>query len=123
MLELLAQRPGLSNSELARGAFVSRQSMNVLLQFLERADVVTGPVEASVGPTLPTKLTPLGSTAAVKAVEGRMGAGPAASSQGEPRHLDQPGRIDRMGPAVFRGALMREYWNQTKESGLGSSVE
>ena len=31
-LELLAQRPGLSNSELARGAFVTRQSMNVLLQ-------------------------------------------------------------------------------------------
>src|SRR3984957_11126347 len=35
-LELLAQRPGLSNSELARGAFVTRQSMNVLLQSLER---------------------------------------------------------------------------------------
>lgn len=29
-LELLAQRPGLSNSDLARGAFVTRQSMNVL---------------------------------------------------------------------------------------------
>jgi hypothetical protein len=29
-LELLAQRPGLSNSELARGAFVTRQTMNVL---------------------------------------------------------------------------------------------
>ena len=35
-LELLAQRPGLSNSGLARGAFVTRQSMNVLLQGLER---------------------------------------------------------------------------------------
>src|ERR1700746_3012794 len=35
-LELLAQRPGLSNSELARGAFVTRQSMNVLLQALAR---------------------------------------------------------------------------------------
>jgi len=34
-LELLAQRPGLSNSELARGAFVTRQSMNVLLKALE----------------------------------------------------------------------------------------
>ena len=29
-LELLAQRPGLSNSELARGAFVTRQSIDVL---------------------------------------------------------------------------------------------
>ncbi len=27
-LELLGQRPGLSNAELARGVFVTRQSMN-----------------------------------------------------------------------------------------------
>src|SRR5260370_27632624 len=33
-LELLAQRPGVSNSVLARGAFVTQQSLNVLLQFL-----------------------------------------------------------------------------------------
>ena len=39
-LELLAQRPGLSNSGLARGAFVTRQSMNVLLQALERQGLV-----------------------------------------------------------------------------------
>ena len=44
-LELLAQRPGLSNSELARGAFVTRQSMNVLLQALEREGYVTRPAE------------------------------------------------------------------------------
>src|SRR6185437_14344966 len=42
-LELLAQRPGLSSSELARGAFVTRQSMNVLLQALERDGYVTRP--------------------------------------------------------------------------------
>jgi MarR family len=48
-LELLAQRPGLSNSELARGAFVTRQSMNVLLQALERGGYVTRPAEAPVG--------------------------------------------------------------------------
>src|SRR6201989_2697628 len=42
-LELLAQRPGLSNSELARGAFVTRQSMNVLLQALERQGLVIRP--------------------------------------------------------------------------------
>ena len=34
-LELPVQRPGLSNSELARGAFVTRQSMSVLLQTLQ----------------------------------------------------------------------------------------
>src|SRR6202030_1195663 len=33
-LELLAQRPGLSNFELARGALVTRHSMDVLLQAL-----------------------------------------------------------------------------------------
>jgi hypothetical protein len=45
---LLAQRPGLSNSELARGAFVTRQTMNVLLQALEREGYVTRPAEAPV---------------------------------------------------------------------------
>lgn len=57
-LELLAQRPGLSNSELARGAFVTRQSMNVLLQALERDGYVTRPAEAPVGKVLPARLTP-----------------------------------------------------------------
>jgi DNA-binding MarR family transcriptional regulator len=78
-LELLAQRPGLSNSELARGAFVTRQSMNVLLQALEREGHVTR--EAPVGKVLPTRLTPSGrrslekASAAVRSVEDRMLAG------------------------------------------------
>ena len=77
-LELLAQRPGLSNSELARGAFVTRQSMNVLLQALEREGCVTRPAEAPVGKVLPTRLTPRGrrllekATVAVRSVEVRM---------------------------------------------------
>jgi len=77
-LELLAQRPGLSNSELARGAFVTRQSMNVLLQTLERDGFVTRPSEAPVGKALPTRLTPRGrrslekASAAVRSVELRM---------------------------------------------------
>lgn len=77
-LELLAQRPGLSNSELARGAFVTRQSMNVLLQTLERDGIVTRPAEAPVGKALPARLTPRGrrslaeASAAVRFVELRM---------------------------------------------------
>ena len=77
-LELLAQRPGLSNSELARGAFVTRQSMNVLLQTLERDGSVTRPAQASVGKVLPARLTPQGrrslqeASAAVRSVEARM---------------------------------------------------
>ncbi|MFI5954557.1 MarR family winged helix-turn-helix transcriptional regulator [Cryptosporangium sp. NPDC051539] len=80
-LELLAQRPGLSNSDLARGAFVSRQSMNVLLQNLEREGYVTRPAEAPVGKVLPTRLTPGGrrrlkkATVAVRSVEVKMLAG------------------------------------------------
>lgn len=80
-LELLAQRPGLSNSELARGAFVTRQSMNVLLHALEREGHVSRPSEAPVGKVLPTRLTPRGrrllgkATVAVRSVEERMLAG------------------------------------------------
>ncbi|MBW4033392.1 MAG: MarR family transcriptional regulator [Acidobacteria bacterium] len=92
-LELLAQRPGLSNSELARGTFVSRQSMNVLLQSLEHDGIVTRPVEARVGKTLPTQLTPRGrrelakATAAVKAVEDRMLAELDATSRQQARSI------------------------------------
>ena len=77
-LELLAQRPGLSSSELARGAFVTRQSMNVLLQGLESAGYVTRPAKAPVGKVLPTRLTARGrrslerATTVVRSVEVRM---------------------------------------------------
>jgi DNA-binding MarR family transcriptional regulator len=80
-LELLAQRPGLSNSELARGAFVTRQSMNVLLKSLERDGFIVRSAEPSVGRVLPTQLTPLGrhklaeATIAIKLVEDRMLSG------------------------------------------------
>ena len=86
-LELLAQRPGLSNSELARGTFVTRQSMNVLLQTLERDGYVTRPEEAPVGKVLPTRLTPRGrrslakATAAVRTVEVKMLGGLTEAEQ------------------------------------------
>ncbi|MBM7413392.1 MULTISPECIES: MarR family winged helix-turn-helix transcriptional regulator [Nocardiaceae] len=86
-LELLAQRPGSSNSELARGAFVTRQSMNVLLQTLEREGLVTRPTEAPVGKALPTRLTARGrrsleqATAAVRSVEVRMLSGMTAAER------------------------------------------
>jgi DNA-binding MarR family transcriptional regulator len=93
-LELLAQRPGSSNSELARGAFVTRQTMNVLLQTLEREGYVTRPAEAPVGKALPTRLTPRGrrsldkASAAVRSVEVRMLAGMTETDRSEAfRHL------------------------------------
>ena len=59
-LELLAQRPGLSNSELARGAFVTRQSMNDVLKGLRDRGLVERPSAAPVGRALPTRITPKG---------------------------------------------------------------
>lgn len=88
-LELLAQRPGLSNSELARGTFVTRQSMNVLLQALERDGSVTRPAEAPVGKALPARLTPRGrrslekASRAVRSVEIRMLAGLSEAEQAD----------------------------------------
>ena len=88
-LELLAQRPGLSNSELARGAFVTRQSMNVLLKNLQQLGHVTRPAEAPVGKILPTRLTPRGrrslekATVAVRSVEVRMLADMTETEQSE----------------------------------------
>ena len=92
-LELLAQRPGLSNSELARGAFVTRQSMNVLLQALERQGLVVRPAQAPVGRALPTELTDRGrrqltvASAAVRRVEQDMLANLDASEQDQMRRL------------------------------------
>ncbi|THG32890.1 MarR family winged helix-turn-helix transcriptional regulator [Naasia lichenicola] len=92
-LELLAQRPGLSNSDLARGAFVSRQSMNVLLQSLERDGFVVRPADEAVGRVQPTRLTPRGrsslaqATEAVRSVEQRMLSGLTERDQGEARRV------------------------------------
>jgi DNA-binding MarR family transcriptional regulator len=92
-LELLSQRPGLSNSELARGAFVTRQSMNVLLQALERDGIVIRPDRAPVGRVLPTELTDRGrrqletASAAVRRVEQVMLAHLDASDQDHMRRL------------------------------------
>lgn len=88
-LELLAQRPGLSNSALARGAFVTRQSMNVLLQALERAGEVVRPAEDAVGKALPARLTAAGrerlaaATVAVRSVEARMLSGMSEAEQAD----------------------------------------
>ncbi|MCA5922105.1 MarR family winged helix-turn-helix transcriptional regulator [Curtobacterium oceanosedimentum] len=92
-LELLAQRPGLSNSELARGTFVTRQSMNVLLQALERDGFVTRASEPSVGKALPTQLTASGrrsleqASAAVRGVEQRMLEGLTEQQQADARRV------------------------------------
>ncbi|GAA3276573.1 MarR family transcriptional regulator [Dactylosporangium vinaceum] len=80
-LEVLGQRPGISNAELARATFVTRQSMNTVLQTLETRGLVSRPATAPRGRELPASLTPAGlallrpASTAARAVEQRMCAG------------------------------------------------
>jgi DNA-binding MarR family transcriptional regulator len=84
---LLGQRPGLSNAELARGAFVSRQSMNGVLRGLQDRGLVSRPDTAPHGRARPTELTPAGrvalraASAAVRDIERRMTAQLSATDQ------------------------------------------
>ncbi|WP_229072025.1 MarR family winged helix-turn-helix transcriptional regulator [Actinoplanes sp. DH11] len=77
-LELLGQRPGLSAAELARGAFVTRQSMHAVLLGLEERGLLERAATAPQGRALPTQLTAAGRAALtsasriVAAVEQRM---------------------------------------------------
>ncbi|MGR4878259.1 MarR family winged helix-turn-helix transcriptional regulator [Streptomyces sp. LARHCF249] len=77
-LELLDQKPGLSNADLARGTFVTRQSANVVLRGLKEAGLITRPATTDHGRALPVHLTPAGherlhaARAAVYAIEERM---------------------------------------------------
>ena len=77
-LEILGQQPGLSNADLARAAFVSRQAMNGVLRGLEDRGLVTRPATAAHGRALPTQLTTTGrqqlraASTVVRAVEQRM---------------------------------------------------
>jgi len=92
-LEVLAHRPGISNSELARATFVSRQSMNVMLQALQSDGWVTRPDQAPSGRVLPVQLTPLGrerldaASSAVRDVELRMHSGLSPADQSRLRTL------------------------------------
>jgi len=77
-LELLDQQPGLSNAELARGTFVTRQSMNVVLRGLQDAGLITRPATTERGRALPAHLTEeghrrlVGARSAVYAIDQRM---------------------------------------------------
>ncbi|MFF5567063.1 MarR family winged helix-turn-helix transcriptional regulator [Streptomyces sp. NPDC012623] len=77
-LEVLALRPGLSNAELARATFVTRQSMNVVLRALQEAGLITRPDTVDHGRARPVSLTGRGrdrleaAQARVYAIEARM---------------------------------------------------
>ncbi|HEY4269222.1 MAG TPA: MarR family transcriptional regulator [Galbitalea sp.] len=59
----LRLEPGISAAALARRTFVTRQSMNVMLQQLIDRDLVARPTQADSGRALPTLLTAAGASA------------------------------------------------------------
>ena len=77
-LEILDARPGLSNADLARGVFVTRQAMHQLLRGLQEADLISADGRGRIQRY---SLTPEGervveaASAAVAAVEEQMLSG------------------------------------------------
>ena len=59
-LEILKSTPGASNAELARQAFVTRQTMNTLLRGLQERGLIERATHATKGRALPTMHTPQG---------------------------------------------------------------
>ena len=59
-MQMLRHSPGMSNAELARESFVTRQAMNTVLHDLEKADLVARPATAVSGRALPARLTERG---------------------------------------------------------------
>ena len=59
-LELLSRTPGASTSDLAREAFVTRQTMSTLLRALVDRGLAQRAAQASSGRALPLQLTPKG---------------------------------------------------------------
>jgi DNA-binding MarR family transcriptional regulator len=84
-LHHLRREPGISAAALARGTFVTRQSMNAMLRQLIDRDLVARPSRAASGRSLPTVLTAAGAHALdaaeklVDGVEQRMLAGLSAT--------------------------------------------
>jgi DNA-binding MarR family transcriptional regulator len=86
-LHHLRREPGISAATLARATFVTRQSMNAMLQQLIDRELVARPTRAESGRALPTMLTPSGAEALdaaqslVDGVEQRMLAGLSATDR------------------------------------------
>ena len=59
-LELLSRAPGASTSDLAREAFVTRQTMSTLLRALVDRGLAQRAAQAPSGRALPLQLTPKG---------------------------------------------------------------
>lgn len=65
----LRNSPGMSNAELARETRVTRQAMNIALQRLQEAELITRPGSVPSGRSLPARLTRKGSALIRRAEE------------------------------------------------------
>lgn len=83
-LEILGARPDVSNADLARGVFVTRQAMHQLLGGLQEAGLVSGSGQGRVqryALTADGQRTLAAASAAVAAVEEQMLSGLPASER------------------------------------------
>ncbi|WP_413767757.1 MarR family winged helix-turn-helix transcriptional regulator [Rhodococcus pyridinivorans] len=68
-LEAIERNPGASNSEIARGVFVTRQTMSTLFRGLQQRGLVDRAESAEAGRAIPTALTDEGRRLLVEASE------------------------------------------------------
>lgn len=86
-LELIRRTPGVTNAQLARDAFITRQSMNTMLQSLQRRGLIERSPAHEGGRQMPTRLTAeaeellADAEARVTAIEAEMVAGMSAAQQ------------------------------------------
>jgi DNA-binding MarR family transcriptional regulator len=91
-MRILAQHPGLTSAELARGTNVSAQAMNQVLHALEERGALTRPASTPAARAIPAQLTRRGKAllqradAAVKMADQRILTRLTADQQ---RHLKQ----------------------------------
>ena len=126
-LELLARVPSQTNAQLARGMFVTPQSMNDVLRGLQVRGLVERPTGAETGRARPTRLTPEGlqsverARAALEPVEGRV-TGFARASEREQLLAGLRGFIQALDPNGARtggGPHIEESTNGARLSDIG----
>jgi len=106
-LELLGQWPGLSAAELARGAFVTRQSMHAVLLGLQERGLLARADTAVQGRALPTELTDAGRRALAEASQ-IVAATEARMTQALPADARQRLRADLAECATALGGARSE---------------
>ena len=124
-LELLGQRVDLSSAELARGTFVTRQSMHTVLRDLQERGLVTRPAVAAEGRALPARLTedgPGGAGCGQPSRRCRGGADDRAARRGHAADRARRPQERRGGARGGRAALGRGALTASEDAGTARTV-